>query len=47
MTRVHRLIAWLERAVSLPDRQCEAILVEAMRRAGWKKATRLRVRRTR
>lgn len=41
MTRMERLVAWLTKAVTLPERQCEAILLEAMRRAGWKKVTRL------
>lgn len=43
MTRMQRLIAWITKAATLPERQCEAILMEAMRRAGWRKVTRLRV----
>lgn len=41
MTRIQRLIAWVTKAATLPERQCEAILLEAMRRAGWKKVTRM------
>lgn len=43
MTRMQRLLDWFRMAVTLPERQCQAVLIEAMRRAGWKPATRLRM----
>jgi hypothetical protein len=43
MTRIERLVTWLTWAVTIPERQCELILLEAMRRAGWRKVMRVRV----
>jgi len=43
MTRMQRLIAWLTQAVTLPERQCERLLLDAMRRAGWTPVRKLRV----